>query len=91
MAIEPVDVDRCQGESRPGAFALGPNTFRRCGRLPTAIVLEREDGEDGHKGSMSLCEHCLPIMQDMTNVPVDVIHIKERGVSEVLKKEKNSG
>lgn len=33
--------------------------MERCDRKPTVIVTENKSGEDGRKGSMSLCVGCL--------------------------------
>jgi hypothetical protein len=39
------------------------NGYRvRCGNKPTVIVTEREPGEDGLHGSMSLCDGCLAVL-----------------------------
>lgn len=60
------DLDRCQAE-KPGngPFILGGeigdprNGYRvRCRSKPTVIARERQPGEDGRRGSMSLCNDC---------------------------------
>jgi hypothetical protein len=60
----PVDKERCQAEKPNGvtAFTLGgvPRMIR-CNNKPIVIATEKEIGNDGLKGSMSLCVDCLNI------------------------------
>jgi hypothetical protein len=37
--------------------------MERCTNQPTIIATETKTGEDGQKGSMSLCEDCLKIFK----------------------------
>ncbi len=67
VELTPPDRDRCQADvPGNGPFTMGgpigdpKNGYRvRCGNKPTVIVTEREFGQDGQRGSMSLCEGCL--------------------------------
>ena len=64
MALAPPDKKRCQAEKLSGSFmTLGPRHMERCTNLPTVIATEKKPGEDGQKGSMSLCEDCLEIFK----------------------------
>lgn len=71
-ALTPPDLDRCQCD-KPGngPFIMGgiignpKNGYRvRCQNKPTVIVTEREPGEDGLRGSMSLCDGCLAALDE---------------------------
>jgi len=62
--LTPPDTSRCQAEKPNGAgpFTLGGRPgLVRCTNKPQFIVTENEPGEDGLKGSMSLCAHCLTV------------------------------
>lgn len=59
------DKNRCQTEITPsyGPFRFGPpDRPRRCENKPTVIAKEIRKGKDGKRGSMSLCESCLVVM-----------------------------
>ena len=66
------DKERCQAEKPTGGpFQLGgeigdpKNGYRvRCRNKPTVIAAEVEPGEDGHRGSMSLCDECLVVFNN---------------------------
>jgi hypothetical protein len=65
--LEPVDYERCQADvPGPGPFVMGGDTgdpmngWRvRCPNLPSVVAAEKEPGEDGRIGSMSLCMNCM--------------------------------
>ena len=61
--LEPPDTARCQAERKVGAFALGGRIGKRsrCERAPTVILEETQPGDDGQRGSMSLCDECLAV------------------------------
>jgi hypothetical protein len=62
MALTPVDPERCQAE-KGGAFTLGPGLMR-CTKKATVVVEEKEPGEDGERGAMSLCDGCLDVFRE---------------------------
>lgn len=60
--LTPPDLKRCQSEKPNGHTFMtlgGRPGMERCDRKPTVIVTENKSGEDGRKGSMSLCVGCL--------------------------------
>lgn len=74
--LTPPDLKCCQAE-KPGngPFTIGgaignpKNGYRvRCDAVPTVIVTEREPGDDGLCGSMSLCDGCHGEFQKMFGV-----------------------
>ena len=57
--LTPPDLKQCQGMRRDGSFmTLGPRSWVRCSDKPVVIVTEKKPGDDGQRGSMSLCAHC---------------------------------
>ena len=62
---EPADRERCQAETRQRApfMQMGgpPVKVTRCSNKPVAIATETKPGEDGERGSMSLCASCIVI------------------------------
>lgn len=55
----PPDKDRCQCEVLGGSFmTLGPRQWERCPDKAVYIAKEKQAGDDGQRGSMSLCEKC---------------------------------
>jgi hypothetical protein len=67
---EPVDKKQCQAEYHPYNFmTLGgsANEIRRCVNKPVWIIKETKSGEDGQRGSMSLCEACY--QKSLTQLP----------------------
>lgn len=61
--LTPPDEDQCQSERPNGAtfmtLGMAPGLVR-CRNKPIVIATEREvTHEDGEKGSMSLCAHCM--------------------------------
>ncbi len=76
----PPDLKRCQAEKPNGAslFTFGgiPELIR-CTEKPLFIATEKEPREDGLKGSMTLCAHCLSVfIKQMPNGYADVDHIQ---------------
>jgi hypothetical protein len=64
MKLTPPDIQQCQAEKPNGNsfMTLGGATGRvRCTALPEVIVKETKKGEDGLRGSMSLCAECLEV------------------------------
>lgn len=61
--LTPPDKARCQSEHKNGPFTMGGTIGRwiRCTNAPTVIIREREAGQDGQLGEMSLCAECLEI------------------------------
>lgn len=58
----PPDKNRCQSETLSGSFmTLGPREMVRCKRKPKVIAKENRPGEDGRRGSMSLCAECMAV------------------------------
>ena len=75
--LTPPDLDRCQAE-KPGAgpFALGGETGNplngyliRCRHQPAWIAAEKNPGDDGQQGSMSLCDACRKVCEAQSGVP----------------------
>lgn len=62
--LEQPDLKQCQAERvERTPFALGGTHRRtRCANTPTAIAFENKAGDDGQKGSMSLCDDCAAAM-----------------------------
>lgn len=62
--LTPPDKKQCQAEKQVGAFTLGGRIGERtrCTNKPTVIAKEKEPGEDGLRGSMSLCNPCKAAM-----------------------------
>ncbi len=68
MALKPPDLKRCQGEQRVyQPFTMGGvvSRFERCGNKPSVVATETEPGDDGQKGSMSVCPSCLVALKAM--------------------------
>jgi hypothetical protein len=62
--LVPADPARCQADIKPGSFmTLGPRRWERCEAKPAVIVAEFRPGQDGRKGSMSLCASCLEVFK----------------------------
>lgn len=63
----PPDTSRCQAEKPTGDsfMTLGgrPGRRERCNAKPTMLATEKVAGEDGLKGSMTLCDECFAVMQ----------------------------
>jgi len=62
VKLTPPDLERCQAEKSNGWNFMtlgGRREMARCDNEPTTIVRELVPGEDGLKGSMSLCTECL--------------------------------
>jgi hypothetical protein len=62
--LTPPDKERCQADVPNGNsfMTLGGRPGRvRCSNIPVVIAKENKAGEDGRKGSMSLCEGCSQV------------------------------
>lgn len=62
----PPDRKRCQAEKPNGANFMtlgGRPELVRCSNKPSVIATETKPGEDGRKGSISLCADCLKVFQ----------------------------
>lgn len=64
----PPDLKQCQAEKTTGDsfMTIGgrPGKMERCKAVPTVVVRERKPGEDGRRGSMSLCDSCLTAFRE---------------------------
>jgi hypothetical protein len=60
VKLTPPDPERCQAEQQVGAFQLGGRIGERtrCSNKPVTIATEVVPGDDGQRGSMSLCLRC---------------------------------
>ena len=61
----PPDKKQCQAEKPNGHSFMtlgGSPGMERCKAAPVVIVQEKEPGEDGCKGAMSLCLDCWKVM-----------------------------
>lgn len=59
------DLKRCQAEwTKYNAFVMGgpTKTSGRCDSRAVFIAFEKDIGEDGKVGSMTLCAHCREIL-----------------------------
>lgn len=62
----PIDKERCQAEKPNGESFMtlgGGHKMIRCENKPTVIATETTAGEDGLKGSMTLCDECLKVAE----------------------------
>lgn len=61
--IEPVDVERCQAESKephqPFRLGFPEPRWERCKKRPKWVALEKRDPSKRGRGAMSLCAGCL--------------------------------
>ncbi|MDA4132063.1 MAG: hypothetical protein OK454_02920 [Thaumarchaeota archaeon] len=73
--LTPPDYAQCQCEITMtlGFMQLGgpPKTTERCKSKPTMLMEEREPGEDGQRGSMTVCDGCLKEAQ--SKMPEDMV------------------
>lgn len=72
MGLNPPDLERCQAElPAPGPFTMGGaiGVRPRCDSRPEVIVTEKVPGDDGLKGSMSLCGNCLIVFNEQDGTP----------------------
>lgn len=79
--LEPADLTQCQAEKPTGqnAFTLGIGpVHKRCQEIPVVIVTEEKAGEDGQKGSMSLCADCLDVFNAQAGVPRVTVKVIQR-------------
>jgi len=64
MELISPDLKRCQAEKPNGQSFMtfgGGHKMIRCTNKPLFIVTEKKPGEDGLKGSMTLCADCLTV------------------------------
>ncbi len=55
--LDPADLKQCQTEELEGSFmTFGPRSYRRCKEPPMWVATEKCKGEDGRRGSMSMCQ-----------------------------------
>lgn len=63
VKLIPPDKKQCQAEILEGSFmTLGPRRYVRCASKAVYIAKENKPNSDGQRGSMSLCDDCLPKM-----------------------------
>lgn len=64
--LTPPDFERCQAcpnVARHSPFSLGPMpTPVRCDSRPVWLAVETKPGDDGLRGSMTLCQPCAELM-----------------------------
>ena len=67
IEVEPIDVNRCQAEHKPGSFmTLGPRRIVRCKNIPIFIAIEKKPQKKGWPiGAMSLCDKCAEKMKEV--------------------------
>lgn len=77
----PIDKDRCQAEKPNGANAMtlgGRPEMIRCENKPTVIISETKPGNDGLKGSMTLCDECLAVAEkQLPKSYFDIVNINQ--------------
>jgi hypothetical protein len=65
--LTPLDYEQCQAEKPTGhsfmTLGNGPKMIR-CTEKPTHVATERDVGEDGQRGAMTLCDACMNRMID---------------------------
>ena len=76
------DLERCEAEiTTQNPFGMGDSKkIERCSNKPTTVLTEKEKGEDGLKGSMSLCDSCLEVAKkelDMDMFTIEKINQTE--------------
>ncbi len=60
--LEPIDAERCQGESRESSFmTFGIPSFIRCSQKPRWIAISVRSGT--FYGAMSLCDECKKVCE----------------------------
>jgi hypothetical protein len=62
----PPDFEQCQAEKPNGHTFMtlgGKPGMVRCDRPPTVLLTEVQPGDDGEKGSMTLCDGCLAVFR----------------------------
>ena len=66
VKLTPPDKKRCQAE-KPNGYTFmtlgGVPGLERCKNKPDFICTENKPGEDGQRGSMSLCIGCASVMR----------------------------
>jgi hypothetical protein len=80
-SLIPADKERCQ--ANPNVLGWSPMSFgprptpQRCTKKPVAIIVENVAGAGDKIGSMSLCESCLKLFQQL--LPEKDVTIIEKG------------
>jgi hypothetical protein len=46
-------------------MTLGPRRWERCDQKSVAILAEISPGDDGERGSMSMCNSCLKVFKQL--------------------------
>ena len=71
VKLTPVDKKQCQANIQINNFMSMGGFIRqeRCKNLPLYIAKENKPGEDGRRGSMSLCDSCVDNL--LRQFPVD--------------------
>jgi hypothetical protein len=81
VPLTPPDPKQCQAEKPNGVTFMtmgGRHKMVRCTNEPVFIVTEKKPGEDGQKGSMSLCASCLAVFaKQAPEGYATITHIKE--------------
>jgi hypothetical protein len=81
----PPDRDQCQCEKPNGVNFLtfgGKPGLVRCKNKPIVILKETKPGQDGLKGSMSLCEGCLEVFKKDRDIDeYDVVTLRKKKVA----------
>ena len=81
--LTPPDLEQCQAEKPNGNTFMtvgGMPGLERCTNKPLFIATEKKPGEDGQKGSMSLCADCLVVfLRQVPNGYADVQTITPEG------------
>ena len=63
----PIDKERCQAEKPNGQSLMtygGGHKMIRCESKPAVIATETKAGNDGLKGSMTMCSECLDVAEN---------------------------
>jgi hypothetical protein len=68
LKLIPADRKRCQAEKPNGPFRMGGPAFTRCANKPAFIAKEERPGEDGKRGSMSLCPSCYSVFTQQVGI-----------------------
>jgi hypothetical protein len=69
--IAPLDVDRCQAEKPNGASFMtfgGVPRLERCNSVPSYVLVETKEDEDGLRGAMTVCSECFEVFKKQVGV-----------------------
>lgn len=84
----PPDMNQCQTEVPNGHTFMtlgGTPGLKRCTNKAMHLLIEKEPGSDGQRGSMTVCDDCLKVFSkqgDMTKVLVKTLP-RRNGVWEI--------